>query len=350
MRRTVLALSALLLLAGCGGGEDEPSSGPASALPRGQVDRPDGVAVDLPAGWHLAKRPLTAVIDPREVLSASTFPLPRRHGPCLHMPASAVAAIGPDDALVTIFERTGSDPASYPPRPNRFSFEPDNGIECVSRPGVRASWTPFRDEGRAFYALLVLGTQASEREAVRVLNSFRPTTPLTVAHLPEGCQPARVESLLDGFLGALNRDDRAAALRYIAPNPELIGFFVARGRGAEAHTVEARTPADAYRALDDVRGRDAFTILGAMVGPGAPFASDDRYPELDGLRLAGFDFVFGLGKRSASGKAGFDCATGRIYVMPVSVARGLRPPGQQLCGTRLRLDSSEPAVCAYPPA
>jgi hypothetical protein len=339
-----------LALAGCDdgdGGAERPAEAPDS--PAEHVDRADGIAIEVPAGWHVADRPLTTVIQPREVISAATFPLPPRRGPCNHMPAGAVAAMGPRDALITIFETPDANPRAFPPRPTRLAFEPDNGIECVSRPGRRTSWTAFRDKGRGFYALVVLGARASKRQAVAVMNSFRPTTPATVAHLPEGCQPARVESLLDGFLGGLNRDDRGAAIRYVAPNPELIGFFVARGRGADPEPVEARTPAEAYRALQDVRGNDAFTILGAMVGPGAPLAGDTRYPGLDGRSLAGFDFVLGLGERTATGKAGFDCATGRIYLMPVSVARGLRPPGQQLCGTRLRLESSEPAVCAYQP-
>ena len=347
MGRRTLALITILLLAGCGGGEAEPP-GERSGTATEHVDRADAVAIELPAGWRAAKRPLTSVIDPREVLSAATLELPPRGDGCSHMPEAAVAALGPDDALVTIFERARFDPGGYPPRPARLRFEADNGIACVSRPGVRASWISFRDQGRAFYALVALGSRASQREAVAVLNSFRPTSPETVAHLREGCQPVHVQGLLEGFLGAINRDDSEGALRYVATNPELIGFFVSSGRGADAETVEARTPAAAYQALARIRGGDRFTVLGAAVGAVAPLAYDDRYPELDGPR-AGVDFILGLGSRTASGKAGINCASRRIYVMPVSVVRGLHQPGQRVCGRTVAIGAREPAVCAYPP-
>ena len=179
-------------------------------------------------------------------------------------------------------------------------------------------------------------------------NSSGPTTSQSVADLPEGCQTADVKGLFDGFLGAVNRGDRNAALTYVAPQPELIGVFIAIGRGADAKRIEARTPAAVYEAFRTIGRGERFSLLRAAVGPVGPFARDTRYPELHSVVTAGVDFVLGVGSRSASGKAGIDCTSRRIYMMPVSVGRGLVPPRQRICGGYVHLHASKPVVCAYP--
>jgi len=180
-------------------------------------------------------------------------------------------------------------------------------------------------------------------------NHSEPASPKAAAYLPEGCRPADVKNLIGGFLGAVNRGDRSAALRYVAPQPELIGVFFAIGRGADAKRIDARTPEAVYRAMRGIGAGERFHLLRAIVGPVGPFAHDTRYPELDSVVTAGVDFVLGVGSRSASGKAGIDCTSRRIYMMPVSVGRGLVPPRQQFCGGYVRLHASKPVVCAYPP-
>ncbi len=170
----------------------------------------------------------------------------------------------------------------------------------------------------------------------------------TAVQLPVGCRPASVKQLLGGFLSAINRADRGTAVTYVAPNPELIGFFIALGRSAQAKRIEARTPQAVYAAFRRIADGERFSVLRAAVGSVGPFARDTRHPELRGRSTAGVDFVLGLGSRTASGKAGIDCGTGRIYLMPVSIVRGLHPARQQLCGGYVRLDADKPVVCALP--
>src|SRR2546423_13035056 len=96
------------------------------ASPAGQVihDTRRGIEVELPPGWQHATASLTPQLaDPREVLSVATFPLRYRQTGCTQYPSSALAALGPEDALVTLQER-GLDPRStwpdFPPRPAHF--------------------------------------------------------------------------------------------------------------------------------------------------------------------------------------------------------------------------------------
>ena len=166
--------------------------------------------------------------------------------------------------------------------------------------------------------------------------------------LPEGCRAPQVKTLFSGFLGAINRGDRAVALRYVAPNPELVGFFFGIGRGAHAKRIDARTPDAVYRAFTTIGRGERFRLLRGAVGAVGPFAHDTRYPELHSLSTAGIDFVLGVGSRSASGKAGIDCGSGRMYLMPLSVGPGLVPPKQRVCGGLVRLDATRPVVCTYP--
>ncbi len=78
-----LALAGLLgagLLTGCGGGESsrhEQASHPLQPPPGWTTYRDDrrGYEVSFPSGWHRARRSLSTVVDPREILSVATYPL-----------------------------------------------------------------------------------------------------------------------------------------------------------------------------------------------------------------------------------------------------------------------------------
>jgi hypothetical protein len=78
------------------------------------VNKSHGFTVSLPPGWQLSAESLTPdLLDPRELMSAATFPLAYRRGRCNHMPDGALRAMGPADAFVTIQER-GGNPRVWP--------------------------------------------------------------------------------------------------------------------------------------------------------------------------------------------------------------------------------------------
>jgi hypothetical protein len=135
----------------------------------------------LPAGWHLARRSLTPNLsNPVEILSAGTMPeLRARDGDCAHMPVGAIEQMGPRDALVTIFERSGEP--RFPDRPPRFTLPGRAGqseaIPCAhTATRLDDYWFGFRDANRGFHVLVVLGHDAPpERraEALALLDSLR---------------------------------------------------------------------------------------------------------------------------------------------------------------------------------
>src|SRR4051812_8750439 len=151
MRATFLALAAVVL-SGCGAH----AAAPAPAYTA------HGVSVELPAGWQPAHETLTPQLsDPREVLSVGTFALRYRKGECAQMPSSALADLGPGDALVTLQER-GRDagPDGFPPRPQHFGPGPGiESVECVPD-RLAAHWFGFSDGDRRFHALVVFGRDA----------------------------------------------------------------------------------------------------------------------------------------------------------------------------------------------
>jgi hypothetical protein len=123
-----------------------------------------GLAVRLPPGWQQAPASLTPqLLDPRERLSVGTYPLRYRALGCSHMPSSALADLGPTDALITIQERgRGED---FPPRPAHFGAQPDDNseaAECVPGSTFTDHWQTFGDGGRNFHVLVAFGSRASE--------------------------------------------------------------------------------------------------------------------------------------------------------------------------------------------
>jgi hypothetical protein len=151
---------------------------------RTYADQARGVTVLLPRGWRIAREPLTpALSDPHEVLAAGTGPMPPG-GPCAEVPTRAILASAPRGAFVALLERSASAPGSglryYPSRPARYTLPPAAAarpsFQCVGRAPLRVWWRPFRENGRAFYLLVSIGTMASpsiRREALAVVNSLR---------------------------------------------------------------------------------------------------------------------------------------------------------------------------------
>jgi hypothetical protein len=145
--------------------------------------RAHGLTAALPPGWQAASESLTPhLTDPREELAVATYPLRYRPTECAHMPGSALEAIGPGDAFVTLEERGLGVPegeADFPSRPARFGPElggPSEAGACA--PGARFSdhWFGFSDGGRHFHVLVVFGPQASaavRRQAWSILDGLR---------------------------------------------------------------------------------------------------------------------------------------------------------------------------------
>jgi hypothetical protein len=145
--------------------------------------RAHGLTAELPPGWQAASESLTPhLIDPREELAVGTYPLRYRATACAHLPGSALEALGPGDAFVTLEERGLGVPdgeADFPSRPSRFGpglGGPSEAGACA--PGARFSdhWFGFSDGGRHVHVLVAFSPQASaavRRQAWAILDGLR---------------------------------------------------------------------------------------------------------------------------------------------------------------------------------
>ena len=102
-----------------------------------------------PEGWHLTTRSMTTITEPvqRFVIYSGATPRP-------------VTDAGPraDQVLAIVMEQTpvsASDLRRFPRRPRRFTVRHLGGVEGF---GDRWAELPFRDNGRAFYAFIGVGT------------------------------------------------------------------------------------------------------------------------------------------------------------------------------------------------
>ena len=205
-------LIALALFAGCGADRERPAAVEAPQ-PISIRSEEHGFTAELPPGWHLAPRTLTPELsNPVEILSAGTVAGAKpEQGPCAHIPVGALERMGPEDAFVTVQERYGEP--EFPARPPRFTLPPrsdDTDAEaCVSDPQrLEFHWFGFRDAGRGFHVLVVLGRDAPperRREAEALLDSLR-------------FDPGPAGVHLDPDL-AVHFDDRAAGLSWVMPVP-----------------------------------------------------------------------------------------------------------------------------------
>jgi hypothetical protein len=141
-----------------------------------------GLDLSLPEGWRLAPRTLTPhLLDPHEILSASTFAPGAPVEGCAMLPAAALQRMRRTDALVTVQERGKGSPG-FAPRPGRFgvaSFTPVL-VTCAG-PAFAGSVgrADFSAGPRNLSALVALGADASPRvrdEAYAILDriSFDP--------------------------------------------------------------------------------------------------------------------------------------------------------------------------------
>lgn len=110
-----------------------------------------GLAVEIPDGWRIVRRQLTACTDPVQRIAV-------RRGP----------------ALVQIVERLSSDVSGFPDRPRRFALQgPPQWLECCPPADAKGWFIAFRDGGRGFYAYAYVSGPATRDEALGILDSFR---------------------------------------------------------------------------------------------------------------------------------------------------------------------------------
>jgi hypothetical protein len=181
----VIAVSAgvISVISDSAGPDERPATQPAQAWTT-TVNKQHGFTVSLPPGWALSAERLTPNLsDPREVLSAGTFPLAYRQGGCNHMPDGALRSMGSADGFVSVQERgrrSQGGRAGFPPRPASFGAyaKPSNGdlAVCLGHSPTVEYWIPFSDGNRLFYALVVLGRRVSDQtrnEAFAILDRLR---------------------------------------------------------------------------------------------------------------------------------------------------------------------------------
>jgi hypothetical protein len=135
-----------------------------------------GLDLSLPEGWRLAPRTLTPhLLDPHEVLSATTFPAGAPIERCAMLPAAALQRMGPTDALVTVQERGKGSPG-FAPRPSRFgaaAFTPVFATCAGPAFAGSVARTDFSDGPRNLSAIVALGADASPTEAYAILDRIR---------------------------------------------------------------------------------------------------------------------------------------------------------------------------------
>ncbi len=144
-----------------------------------------GVSATIPDGWHLADKPLTSIINPREVLAVATHPLAgggKAGGPCWTA-KEALDAMPADAALIWLLEYRPARgdvwadlPRSrFPPRLEPFSLERADLQRGACGAGLGLS-TTFRDADRPFQLWLLFGdevTDARLAEAAQILSGLQ---------------------------------------------------------------------------------------------------------------------------------------------------------------------------------
>lgn len=185
--RLVVGLLAASVLVACGSGSaTEEVLAPAQATIQPPAwttyhDQEGRFSIRYPAAWERSIQSLTpGLTDPREIVSVGSYHMRPGGELCAHLPVKALEDLGPEDAFLTVQERAQPHLADYPPRPIHFDLgEPTEGFDgelCVREPGdLLQWWLSFRNGTRAFYALVALGTSASEetrQQVTQTLNSF----------------------------------------------------------------------------------------------------------------------------------------------------------------------------------
>lgn len=139
-----------------------------------------GLTLSHPPTWYRARQSLTPrLADPVELVTLATFPPGAPDGRCAQFPTGALEKLGPQDAVVSLQERSG-EPVGFRARPGPFRLDdgvPSEAAECLDEaPGFVDRLIPFADGARPFYAYVALGDQAmpaTRDEALTILDTLR---------------------------------------------------------------------------------------------------------------------------------------------------------------------------------
>jgi hypothetical protein len=254
------AVIAALALSGCGATQHATLRHAISRVaspsraPSEYVDRDYAYRVRVPAGWWRARQSLTPhLLDPREILTAATFPLRLHGGPCAQNPG-ALADMGPRDVLVTVQERAGTRGPEFVARPRRFTAGmgvPSEATGCVRHPTFSARLIDFRDGPRFFLAIVAIGKSApadARRAAFAMLDSlhfglyrprWQPAASAGATTMTKASAPGSFASALRPQAAwlALPTGRSSAHFRITAPSPARYDFDVALNLPAAAHVV-----------------------------------------------------------------------------------------------------------------
>ena len=167
MRAPLLLVCLAIAAAGCSPGGADRSAGSDR-----QVSS-HGLTVDLPDGWRLADRNLNPVLaEPSEVLAVTSFPAaPGTGWACFDAPAPgrALQQLGATGVLLELEEYHGLEIGGFATRPASFRRAATLPA-CHGR--FNSWWIPFADNGRYFYALLAIGTEAPAADVERAWHTF----------------------------------------------------------------------------------------------------------------------------------------------------------------------------------
>jgi hypothetical protein len=139
-----------------------------------------GISLSVPTGWHATTGPFTGLLDPRERLVLTSFPVeghPRSRG-CSpdgllrQLPHSGVVA------LLLEYMHTGARRHFLrPPARFRLGRSDEGGFDCFTpQPVGDAHLFNFREAGRAFQLLVAVGrnaTPATRQAAEQALDGLR---------------------------------------------------------------------------------------------------------------------------------------------------------------------------------
>jgi hypothetical protein len=168
MWRSALAATAMLAPAACGG---------VAAPTTTWTDPAAHLGAQIPRGWHVVPRRLTAVSSPQQRLVVTSFPLHQRGPDPGCGPVTALRQLPAAGAMLYVFEYRGPTRRAIsrePPRPRHFALDPHAlaTYECLGRSYLLR----FRDHGRVLQAHVYLGPRASaatRRRVLAVLDSLR---------------------------------------------------------------------------------------------------------------------------------------------------------------------------------
>lgn len=168
--------------------------------------------------------------------------------------------------------------------------------------------------------------------------------PQPQARQTSSCLPRSLSNRFEQLLADVSARRRQAALGVLAQPKSMLRVTIYHGRRAGAGRVDSETPRAVFQSLaNTIPAGRSTRILAAAVGDNAPFAAAYRRSAGSG-KTAGMEFIAAIGSKVLSGKVGFACADGRLYVGAMQATSELGP-GRRLCGQEINPDMRSRVVC-----